>query len=417
MGTPIYSLPSGHTLVEILSDPKKIPLIISSDIVVGETSMYADYIFPDLTYLERWEFSGSHPSVTPKVAPFRQPAAAPLTEEVTVFGEKMPLSLESLVLGIAEQMKLPGFGENAFGPGLHLKREEDLYLRMVANVAFGDKPDGSEKVKAASPEEIKMFEQARRHLPAGIFDAKRWKAAVGEDLWPHVVTVLNRGGRFQGYAQAYKDRQLSNKYGKLLGIYFDKFVTTKHSMTGEPYLGHADFIDGPLDCMGKKLEDEARGFDMTLITYKAITQTKSRTGGNYWLQAVYPENAVEISPTDAARLGLVDGDKVKVVSASNENGVWDLGHGRQKMMTGRIRIREGIRPGVAAFSLGHGHWAYGAGEFIVDGVTVAADPRRGTGVHANAAMRVDPVLKNTGLVDTVGGSAVFYQSQVKLIKV
>jgi hypothetical protein len=31
-------------------------------------------------------------------------------------------------------------------------------------------------------------------------------------------------------------------------------------------------------------------------------------------------------------------------------------------------------------------------------------------------MRVDPVLKNTGLVDTTGGSAVFYQSQVKLVK-
>jgi hypothetical protein len=53
----------------------------------------------------------------------------------------------------------------------------------------------------------------------------------------------------------------------------------------------------------------------------------------------------------------------------------------------------------------------------IDGVRIPADPRRGTGVHGNAAMRVDPVLKNTGLVDTVGGSAVFYQSQVKLVKV
>ena len=168
MGSPVYSLPAGHKLVEILSDPKKIPLIIVSDIVIGETSMYADYIFPDLTYLERWEFAGSHPSVTPKVAPFRQPAAAPLTETVTVFGEKMPLSLEALVLGLAEKLKLPGFGDNAFGPGLHLKREEDMYLRMVANIAFGDKPDGSEKVPAASAEEIKIFEQARRHLPPTI---------------------------------------------------------------------------------------------------------------------------------------------------------------------------------------------------------------------------------------------------------
>jgi len=32
-------------------------------------------------------------------------------------------------------------------------------------------------------------------------------------------------------------------------------------------------------------------------------------------------------------------------------------------------------------------------------------------------MRIDPVLKNTGLVDPVGASAVFYQTQVKLAKV
>ena len=163
MGSPVYSLPAGHKLIEILSDPKKLPLFFTSDIVIGETTMYADYIFPDLTYLERWEFAGSHPSVTPKVAPFRQPAAAPLTDTVTVYGEKMPLSLESMILGIAEKMKLPGFGENAFGPGLHLKRDEDLYLRMVANIAFGDKPDGSEKVPAASAEEIKSSKR-----PAGI---------------------------------------------------------------------------------------------------------------------------------------------------------------------------------------------------------------------------------------------------------
>ena len=97
-----------------------------------------------------------------------------------------------------------------------------MYLRMVANIAFGDNPDGSDKVPAASAEEIKIFEQARRHLPATIYDVTRWKTVVGPDLWPQVVYVLNRGGRFQGYQQAYKDGQLANKYGKMVGIYFEK---------------------------------------------------------------------------------------------------------------------------------------------------------------------------------------------------
>jgi len=417
MAAPTYALPAGHKLIEILSDPKKIPLIFASDITIGETSMYADYIFPDVTFLERWEFSGSHPSVTPKVAPFRQPVAAPLTDTVTVFGEQMPLNLEALILGLAEKLQVPGFGENAFGPGQHLKREEDFYLRMVANIAFGDKPDGSEKVKPATAEEMKIFAEARRHLPATVFDLKRWQAVVGEEWWPYVVTVLNRGGRFQNYQQAYKDGQMANKYGKMLGIYFDNLVTTKNSMTGKPYIGHGHYIEGPRDCTGKLIDDAPQGYDLTMITYKTITQTKSRTIGNYWLDAVLPENFVEMSPFDAQRLGLKAGDQVKLVSASNPEGVWDLSNGRLKPMIGKVRIEQGLRPGVVAFSLGFGHWAAGSSQFIIDGVAIPADPRRARGVHGNAAMRLDPVLKNTGLVDPVGGSAVFYQSPVKVVKV
>jgi anaerobic selenocysteine-containing dehydrogenase len=351
------------------------------------------------------------------VAPFRQPAVAPLTDTVTVYGEKMPLSMESLILGLAEKLKLPGFGENGFGPGLHFKRDEDMYVRMVANIAFGDKPDGTEKVPAASAEEIRIFEKSHQFLPATVYDLNRWKAVVGPELWPHVVFVLNRGGRFQGYSSAYKDGQLANKYGKLVGIYFDKLATTRHSMTGETYLPYADFIEGPRDCIGRPINDEAQGYDMTLITYKAVSQTKSRTIGNYWLHALYPENAVEISVFDAQRLGISDGDQVKVVSATNEDGVWDLGPRMKKPMIGRVRVKQGIRPGVVAFSLGHGHWAYGSNDVVIDGETVPSDTRRSGGIHANAAMRLDPILKNTGLVDTVGGSAVFYQSQVKLIRV
>jgi len=416
MAAPTYSLPAGHALMPILADPKKIPLIISSDIIVGETSMYADYIFPDTTYLERWEFSGSHPSQVCKVAPFRQPTVAPLVDTVKVFGEEMPLTLESMLLGIAEQLKLPGFGENAFGPGKALKHCEDLYLRMVANIAFGEKKDGSDKVPAASPEEIELFLKARKHLPSSVFNAERWKKLIGEELWPHAVYVMNRGGRFQEYAKAYKDDQLTNKYGNMVGIYFDNLARAKHSMTGQPYKAHGDYIPGPLDCLGNPLKDKNEGYDLTLLTYKTVTQTKSRTIGNYWLDAVAPQNHVEIAATDAKRLQLKNGDKVKIVSASNPDGVWDFANGQKRPMVGEVKVLEGLRPGVVAFSLGFGHWANGAGDVVIDGVVVKGDVRRKAGIHGNAAMRIDPVLKNTCLVDSVGGSAVFYQTLVKLVK-
>ena len=37
------------------------------------TTIYADYIFPDLHSLERWEFQGSHPNMPIKIQPIRQP--------------------------------------------------------------------------------------------------------------------------------------------------------------------------------------------------------------------------------------------------------------------------------------------------------------------------------------------------------
>jgi hypothetical protein len=113
---------------------------------------------------------------------------------------------------------------------------------------------------------------------------------------------------------------------------------------------------------------------------------------------------------------LKDGEAVRITSASNPAGVWDLGNGRTKPMAGKLKTIQGIRPGVVAFSLGHGHWAYGASDVRVDGRVIKGDPRRGAGLHGNAAMRIDPVLKNTCLEDLTGGSAVFYDTRVKLVK-
>jgi hypothetical protein len=72
---------------------------------------------------------------------------------------------------------------------------------------------------------------------------------------------------------------------------------------------------------------------------------------------------------------------------------------------------------VASFVLGYGHWATGAVDLTIDGKRIKGDPRRATGVHANAAMWVDPTLKNTCMIDPVGGSVSFYDTHIRLEKV
>jgi len=413
MGSPVYALPAGHTNIEILADVKKIPLFITSDIVIGETSTYADYIFPDVSYLERWEFAGSHPNMVWKVQPVRQPVIAPLTETVKVFGEEMPITLEAVLLGIAEKMGLPGFGKNAFGEGRDFKRAEDLYLRMAANIAAGDKP--AQELPEADAREVKLFVDSRKHLPKTVFDPDRWKKIAGP-WWNKVVYLLNRGGRFDEYKDGYDAGQLKNKHGTLINFYQEKTAKTKNSMTGKYFSGVASYIPAPADALGRPIQDEKAGYDLNLITYREISHTKSRTVADYWLLALLPENAILINKRDADRLEFKEGQKVKVVSATNLNGEWDLKNGKKIPMVGKIKVIQGIRPGVAAYSLGHGHWAYGAQDVVIDGKKVAGDSRRGKGIHANAAFRTDPYIPNTCLSDLTGGSTVFYDTKVKLVK-
>ena len=416
MGSPGYSLPAGQTQLEVLADINKIPLVIASDITVGESSMYADYIIPDLSYLERWEFQGSHPSVIWKVQPVRQPTVMPIPEEVEVFGEKMPISLEAFFLKAAEIMNLPGFGKKAFKDAGDLNRPEDFYLKMVANVAFGDEKDGSKAVPDASEEELGVFIKARRHLPKSVFDLEKWQAAVSPEHWKKVAYVLNRGGRFDDFGAALDGKQLKNKYGKQINMYIEKLAKPKNSISGKGFSPVATHLP-ILDSQGNQIEDAKEGFDLNMITYREMAQCKSRTVSNYWLLSLLPENFILLSSTDAKRLGLENGDSVKVVSKTNPDGEWDLKGAGKHPMVGKVKVIEGIRPGVTAFSLGHGHWAYGSRDIFINGKRVVADKRRGMGIHANAAMRLDPYLKNVCLQDLVGASVAFYDTYVKLVKV
>ncbi len=416
MGAPTYSLPAGDTNIKILCDTAKMPLFVASDIIIGTTSMYADYILPDLSFLERWEFQGSHPSVPNKVQPVRQPAMAPIPEDCTVYGQHMPMSFEAMILGIAEKLKLPGFGEDAFGKGLDLKVPDDFYLRALANLAFGEKPDGSGAVPDAGEAEMKIFREARRYLPSGIFDEARWKKIAGDKNWPKVVYVLNRGGRFEDWAKGWKGDRVAHPYGALLNMYQEKTASTTHSGTGKKNPGFA--IHVPIrDYLGREPDELRKGYDLALITHRTISQCKSRTIVDQWLTPIMPENGILVNPEDAKRLGLKDGDLVKVVSATNLSGEWDLGAGNKKPMVGKVLLTQTMRPGVTSFALGFGHWATGAADVTINGNVIRSDPRRAAGIHANAAMWVDPALKNTCMVDPVGGSVSFYDTHVKLVRV
>ncbi len=408
-GTPALAAPAGHLLIDMLKDPDRVPLFIASDIVIGETSMYADYILPDLSYLERWGTPHVTPDVTSKTSKIRQPAAKPLTEEVVVNGETMPICLEAFFLAVADKLNLPGFGKDAFGPGMDFKRMEDWYLKLVANIAVGDKH--GEAVPDATDEELRVFREARSFLPESIFDEAKWQSAVKPELWRKVVYVLNRGGRFAPPSSAHDGPYMKSKLGKMFHLFMEDVAAQRNSMSGEYFPGIPTYR-GQFDSSGKPL-DRSGTYPFRLITYKDPFGGQSRTIGNYWSNiALQNQNYVVMHKRDVERLGLADGQRVRLTSASNHEGNIRVDDSRVIDIVGPVKAVEGIRPGVIGVSWHYGHWAYGSNDVEIDGTTIRGDRRRAAGMCPNPVMLADPVLGDVSLTDPIGGSASYYDTMV-----
>ncbi len=413
-GTPVMASPAGHLQIKMLQDTEKIPLLIATDIVIGETSMYADYIFPDLSYLERWSNPlGTSPVVLTQISKFRQPVAAPIPEIVTIDGEEMPISLDATLIALAKKLGVSGFGKDAFAPGQNLNRPEDFYLKMVANLAAGDKPGNA--VPAADAAEMELLRQARRHLPKAVFDEEKWRAAVG-DHWPQVAYLLNRGGRFEAKSGAYEGGFAKHPWANQLNIYVEPVGTGIHSVQGQRFSGVPIYQDS--ESFDGKPVSSPDEFNLALITYKEIHGCESRTIGNYAAQmAIMPENFVNLNALDAKRLGLVDGDTVRVETGGFK-GSFEVGPGQApSKVEGKVRVTQGLRPGVVSVSFHYGHWAYGARDVEIDGQRIPGEPARGKGLASNAAMAVDGYLKDVSLTDPIAGDSAFTGTRIKLVKI
>jgi tetrathionate reductase subunit A len=415
MGTPAFAIPGGNQqIIDMLKNQKQVPLYIASDIVIGETSMYADYILPDLTFLERWGMPHPSPDNATKISKIRQPVGKPLTEEVTVGTEKMPICLETFMVAITQKLNLSGFGKNAFGPGMDFTRAEDWYLKQAANIAFGDKE--GEAVPDADDAEMEIFRKARRHLPPSVFDEARWKKALGsETQWRKTIYVLNRGGRFAPYGSNYNGMYMKSQLGTMFYLFVEQVAKQKNSISGK-YFSGVPIIGGEFDAAGKPLV-RSKAYPFRIITYKEPYGGQSRTISNYWGNInLQPANKILIHPSDARRMRIKQDQKVRLVSADNPEGRLELKDGGNRVidMVGRVNIVEGMRPGTLAVSWHYGHWAYGSNEVVVDGKKIKGDKRRAGGLCTNSLLAVDPVIKDVCLTDPIGGSASYSNSRIGL---
>ncbi len=421
MANPAWSMPGmggaddeSKPWMRMIKDLDKVPLFIASDIMIAESSAYADYIVPDTTYLEGWGFLGNLPTYPTARTSIRQPVIEPMTEK-TPFGR--PICVENFLIDVAKALSLPGFGENAFLEGGSLNEREDYYLKMAANIAYDPKTFLAKKgngfvrlgpVPNANADEMQSVKEYIRKHPKAIHSFE----------WAKVAYVISRGGRFEdagvGYLPWGKPKWVTHLWGPKtpVNVYNEDVATTHNAITGERFNGTTVLLphrNMKGELLGKLYPKKE--YPLMASTHRQPIHSKSRTMADPWLQELLPDAFWELNEIDAKKLGLSDGDMIKVISPTYEKGI-----------AHRVRILPSIRPGVITAPTAFGRWLYGSGEWYINGKKYTGDPARNQGVHPNALFLLDNSIAakdgwTTVLTDPVGGSMVYYYAPVRVEKV
>jgi tetrathionate reductase subunit A len=371
-----YSTPAlRKTFEDYVKDESKLPLLVSISLNMGEVAALADYILPDTSYLEKWSFPGMTPTILSRATSFQQPVVGKLDgkdigsvpfdpDAPNVYTPVLPntKTIGDIHIGLAKAMGLPGVGAKAFADGSALNTYWDFYKKGLENLA--------------------------------------------KNSGKSVADIIARGGAFEDPGNEYDGKYLKYKYGNVIRIYIEPLALAKDSMTGQ-YFDALPHFEPPKFADNTSIASvDEKEYPFQLITYKMAWHGQARTATIPWLMEIQPENYVEISASDAKRLGIKDRDKVRLISATNPQGV-----------VGKAKVTEGLRPGVIAVSHHFGHWEVASKPYAVDGVSQDSDPGRGAGLTVNPIMRLDQFkgkTLNTSIQDKVGGSVSFYDSRVKL---
>ena len=111
MSNPVYGIAGfRQALADKLKDPRALPLAVSINPYINETSALADYIVPDTVTYESWGMSAPWADVIAKASTVRWPAVQP---RVARTATDEPVCLETFLIACAKRLGMPGFGAGA----------------------------------------------------------------------------------------------------------------------------------------------------------------------------------------------------------------------------------------------------------------------------------------------------------------
>ena len=385
MSNPVYAICGFESaLLDRLKDPRRLPLFISIDPFINETSALADYIVPDTITYESWGIGVPWADVIAKSSTVRWPVVEPATARTA---DGQPVCVESFLFALARRLELPGFGPGGMstrdGQPLDLDTPEAFYTRAICNIAH----HGGKPVAEASDDDI------------AITGLTRWMPTLARYLQPgqvrRVAMVMSRGGRFSPVEQAWQGEHIAAPHPFPVQIWHEPLARMRHAMTGEQLCGCPTwypprFADG--SAMRSHYPEQQ--WPLSLCSYKSNLMS-SITIGLSRLRQVHPHNPVSLNREDAAALGIRNGDRIRISTPGGS-------------VEGVALVRGGIARGAVGIEYGYGHTQLGAVPHLVDGQPMPHEPQHAQGINLNALGFADPTRPagDNVWVDWVSGAVV-----------
>jgi thiosulfate reductase/polysulfide reductase chain A len=281
---PVYSNPDGGLQAEILKDETLIPFHVAVTPFMNESSIYADIVLPETTYLEDWEIEvRPSPELVPFVA-IRQPVVPPLESAKSFFDVSKELA-------------------NRIGGGM---------------------------------EKYFAFKNVSAYLKARIANIEGLMNAGGLDYLKQHGVWYDPKSR-PNYA-SYLAGGFSTPSGKV------EVFSQRLANAGFSPIASYDSIPA----FGEMGDN-----DLILSIYETALQTDAKTANCMWLDEIVHDNQALINPATAARLGIVEGDKIKLTRVARS------GEAKERSVETEAFLTEGVHEKVIAMANGVGHTAYG----------------------------------------------------------
>ncbi|GBD86525.1 dimethyl sulfoxide reductase DmsA precursor [bacterium BMS3Abin03] len=332
-GNPLFKTLNHHDFAETL---KKIPLVVSFDPFITETSEYADIILPDHTFLEKWDKFCNTPTVGFTHVGIQQPVIEPLFSTRNAADVIIELS-NKIDQSVANALPFQSY-------------ENEIRFSVEKLYNSGEGAIISEGVKSSWLEYLQQ-----RGWQIGRYNSfdEFWKLLTRNGGWWNPIRQTKDykelfktpSGKFEFYSQNF-----ANIINKLIettgGESPENREKVLHSLNisvrgDKVFLPHYEAV--PIE----------ENMPLYFITFKLLTNRDGQSSNQPMMQEMfgytvreYWNSWVEINPETAQEYGIEDKKDVWIESPIGSIKV-------------RARLNPGIMKEVVAVPFGLGHTSYG----------------------------------------------------------